>query len=63
MEEKKSTFKVLFYLKKNAPKKDGTVPIMIRTTIDGVEKTRSAKVSVNPDRWDKARMRVTGRDA
>ena len=50
MEEKKSTFKVLFYLKKNAPKKDGTVPIMIRTTIDGVEKTRSAKVSVNPDR-------------
>lgn len=63
MEEKKSTFKVLFYLKKNAPKKDGTVPIMIRTTIDGVEKTRSAKVSVNPGRWDKARMRVTGRDA
>ena len=33
MEEKKSTFTVLFYLKKNAPKKDGTVPIMIRITV------------------------------
>lgn len=34
MEEKKSTFTVLFYLKKNAPKKDGTVPIMIRITVE-----------------------------
>lgn len=63
MEEKKSTFKVLFYLKKNAPKKDGTVPIMIRITVNGVDKTRSAKISVHPDRWDKVKMRVTGRDA
>ena len=44
MEEKKSTFKVLFYLKKSAPKKDGTVPIMIRITVNGVDKTRSAKI-------------------
>lgn len=63
MEEKKSTFKVLFYLKKNALKKDGTVPIMIRITVNGVEKARSAKVSVHPDRWDKVKMRVKGRDA
>ena len=63
MEEKKSTFKVIFYLKKNALKKDGTVPIMIRITVNGVEKARSAKVSVHSDRWDKVKMRVTGRDA
>ena len=31
----RSTFKVLFYLKKNAPKKDGSVPVMCRITIDG----------------------------
>ena len=31
----RSTFKVLFYLKKNAPKKDGFVPVMCRITIDG----------------------------
>lgn len=31
----RSTFKVLFYLKKNAPKKNGSVPVMCRITIDG----------------------------
>ena len=31
---KKSTFKVLFYLKKNAPKKNGKVTVMCRITID-----------------------------
>ncbi|EJF42879.1 hypothetical protein HMPREF1319_1821, partial [Capnocytophaga ochracea str. Holt 25] len=31
---KRSTFKVLFYLKKNAPKKNGKVAIMGRITID-----------------------------
>lgn len=63
MEEKKSTFSVLFYLKKNAPKKDGTVPIMIRITVDGADKTRSAKLSVDPARWDKVKMRVKGKDS
>ena len=63
MEEKKSTFTVLFYLKKNAPKKDGTVPIMIRITVDGADKTRSAKLSVDPARWDKVKMRVKGKDS
>lgn len=61
MEEMKSTFSVLFYLKKNAPKKDGTTPIMIRTTINGVEKVRSAKLSVKPDLWDQTKMRVKGK--
>jgi hypothetical protein len=32
---KRSTFKVLFYLKKNAPKPDGTVPVMCRIAVDG----------------------------
>lgn len=31
----KSTFRILFYLKKNEPKKDGTVTIMARITVDG----------------------------
>lgn len=63
MEEKKSTFNVLFYLKKNAPKKDGSVPIMIRTTIDGEIKTRSAKLCVIPAQWDQNIMRVIGKSA
>jgi hypothetical protein len=31
----KSTFKVLFYLKRNALRKDGTMPIVARITVDG----------------------------
>src|SRR5690606_26846688 len=31
---KKSTFKLLFYLKKNAPKKNGKVTIMCRITVN-----------------------------
>ena len=54
---------MLFYLKKNAPKKDGTVPIMIRITVDGADKTRSAKLSVDPARWDKVKMIVKGKDS
>lgn len=63
MEEKKSTFNVLFYLKKNAPKKDGSVPVMIRTTIDGKIKTRSAKLSILPAQWDQNTMRAIGKSA
>ena len=32
---KKSTFKILFYLKKNAPKKNEKVAIMCRITVNG----------------------------
>lgn len=31
----RSTFKVLFYLKRNAPKKNGLVPVMCRITVNG----------------------------
>jgi len=31
----RSTFKILFYLKKNKPKPDGTFTVMERITIDG----------------------------
>ena len=31
----RSTFRVLFYLKKGAPLKNGMLPIMVRITIDG----------------------------
>ena len=32
----KSTFNVLFYLKRNAIRKDGKMPIVARITIDGI---------------------------
>ena len=43
-QEKRSTFKLLFYLKKNEPKKNGNVPVMGRITIDGIPKSFSSKL-------------------
>ncbi len=48
----KSTFKVLFYLKKNEPKKNGHVTIMIRVTVDGSNTQFSSKLDLHPDDWD-----------
>ena len=48
----RSTFKILFYLKKNNPKPDGTVPVMGRITIDGTISQFSCKMTVPPDLWD-----------
>lgn len=48
----KSTFKVLFYLKKNEPKKNGHVTIMIRITVDGSNTQFSSKLDIHPDNWD-----------
>ena len=31
----RSTFRILFYLKRNAPLKNGRVPIMARVTLNG----------------------------
>jgi hypothetical protein len=48
----KSTFKILFYLKKNSPKPDGTVPVMGRSTIDGIISQFSCKLNVPLDLRD-----------
>lgn len=48
----KSTFRILFYLKKNEPKKDGTVTIMARITVDGETKQFSTKKTIHPEDWD-----------
>lgn len=58
---KRSTFKLLFYLKKNEPKKNGNVPIMGRITIDGIPKTFATKLEINSDNWDLKHGRVLGK--
>ena len=58
---KRSTFKLLFYLKKNEPKKNGNVPIMGRITIDGTPKTFGTKLEIDPDTWDLKHGRVQGK--
>lgn len=59
----KSTFKVLFYLKKGSEKKNGEVPVMARITIDGKQCQFSTKQSVNPVNWNMAAGKAKGKDA
>ena len=59
----KSTFKVLFYLKKGSEKKNGEVMIMARITIDGKQSQFSTKQSIQPGNWSIAAGKAKGRDA
>lgn len=48
----KSTFRILFYVKRDKQKSDGTLPIMCRITIDGQPSRFNTKMSINPKIWD-----------
>lgn len=48
----KSTFRILFYVKKDKQRLDGTLPIMCRITIDGKATRFFTKVNINPEIWD-----------
>ena len=58
---KKSTFKVLFYLKKNAPKKNGKVAVMCRITVNGKQSAFSTKLDISASNWDLKYGRVLGK--
>lgn len=57
----RSTFKVLFYLKKNAPKPNGKVPVMGRITVNGTIAQFSCKLEINPQLWDLKSNRAAGK--
>lgn len=48
----KSTFRILFYIRKNQVNKDGKAGIMIRLTVNGEIVQFSSKLDVEPDLWD-----------
>jgi len=54
----KSTFSVIYYLKRQVVKKDGTVPVMGRITVDGSQTQFSCKLTVDPKLWDTKGGRV-----
>lgn len=58
----RSTFKILFYLKRNAPKKDGTVPVYCRITLNGTISQFSCKLYINPKLWDIKTQTALGQD-
>ena len=57
----KSTFSIIFYRKRQVVKKDGTVPVMGRITVDGTQAQFSCKVTANPKLWDTKGGRMTGK--
>ena len=56
-----STFRILFYLKRDKQKADGTVPIWCRITIDGQAARFNTKTSLNPDLWDAKAAKAIGK--
>ncbi len=59
----KSTFRTLFYLRKNRPNKDGKVTIMIHLTVNGEMTQFNTKLDVHPDLWDTKIGRARGKSA
>ncbi len=59
----RSTFRILFYLKRNAPKSNGLVPVMCRITVNGKISQFSCKLDVDEKHWDVKTGRMTGRSA
>lgn len=55
-----STFKILFYLRKNYLNKEGKAGIMIRLTVNGEVSQFSSKLDTEPDMWDVRTGRVAG---
>ena len=59
----RSTFKVLFFLKRDKQKKDGNVPVYCRITIDGKEARFGMKKYINPNLWNIKEGKASGKSA
>ena len=57
----RSTFKVLFYVKKGSEKPNGNLPLMYRLTVDGEIKQFSCKMDVPLRLWDVKNNRASGK--
>lgn len=57
----RSTFKILFYVKKGSERANGYLPLMCRLTVDGEIKQFSCKLDVPPKLWDVKTARATGK--
>ncbi len=57
----RSTFSVLFYLKRKDVRSNGQVPVMARITVDGTKASFSCKLLVDPGQWDTAAGKLKGK--
>lgn len=62
MQKRKSTFSVLFFIKRKKLLKNGDASVYMRITIDGRFLEASLKRGVNPKTWNEKKQRSTGRD-
>src|SRR5690554_7227887 len=61
MKRMRSTFKVLFFLKRDKQKKNGSVPVYCRITIDGKEARFGMKKDIDPKLWNVKEGKATGK--
>ena len=59
----RSTFKLLFFVKRNAAKKNGNVPIIARITIDQIVAQFNTQMEINPANWSVNTGKAAGRSA
>ena len=59
----RSTFKILFFLKRDKQKANGMIPLFCRITVDGQEARFGMKCDVNPKIWDIKTSKAIGRTA
>ena len=57
----KSTFRILFYVKRDKERLDGSLPIMCRITIDGRASRFNTKISIMSELWDAKAYCAKGR--
>ncbi|MBD5375449.1 MAG: site-specific integrase [Bacteroides sp.] len=62
MQQRKSTFSILFFIKRKKLLKNGDAPVYMRVTVDGRFLEASLKRGVNPKTWNEKRQRSAGRD-
>lgn len=60
---KKSTFKVLFLIRRNQVNKDGKCAIMIKVTVDGEYERINSTLTIEPDLWDASASKGIGRSS
>lgn len=59
----RSTFKLLFFVKRNAAKKNGNVPIIARITIDQIVVQFNTQMEINPANWSVSTGKAASRSA
>ena len=62
MQQRKSTFSILFFIKRKKLLKNSDAPVYMRVTVDGRFLEASLKRGVNPKAWNEKKQRSTGRD-